>query len=517
MKYDPNQYGVPGILGGHYDFIIARRIKQENLKISIEEYRWKWAAALSPYYFVKRVLGYTKLQRDPHERMCVSMRNDWRQHKKIVRIQPRGIFKTTIYVIAGCIDRLCENPNEKILVGMNNATNARMKLNEIKGILEKNTRFRLLYGDWVKNAPRWQADSITIARARQVSAEGSIDAVGIDTRVTSRHYSRIILDDIVDREDRFSAAKRRETLEFFREVWNLVRDKNETPIEISGTRWHFDDLFAYIAEELNPELIAAGLEPFYIICEPVYYEVGEADHQPGELRYPAVFTEEVLRQLKINEGAVMFATQYLLKPVPDETQIFRKEAARYYDSLYLQRERCRVIGYHDPGLGETAKACYTPIITAYIPDYDDPVHGIEKGCLLVEEMRVDRYTVSQAQAAMLAAYQQHRHEVMGVERNGFQKVYADSLLRLETAPGVYAYLPIYAVTNTQSKQARIEAFEKYYTAGTVRFRSDWQTAPYDYREGLSQLWNYPMDDYRDVPDALAGLVDLANMGQVFIA
>lgn len=503
------------ILSGAYDRLIATRIKQQHLNITIEEYRWKWAAAIDPYYWTKRVLNYTKLQLYPHVEMCRSMREDCKKYKRILRIQPRGIFKTTIYVISQCLDILRCQPDASIMIGMNNATNARMKLSEIKTHIERNQRFRQLYGDWIENAPRWQADSIIINRVNNGRAEGSVDAVGIDSGVTSRHYTHIIFDDIVDREDRFSAAKRRESLEFFRESFNLVRDKENTPFQMSGTFWHFDDLLCYIIEELNPDLIAKGLEPFYVIKTPVYYESYEP--HAGELRYPQIFTKAVLDNLLATEGVVMFTTQYLLKPIPDKTQIFNRSACQYFEPRSVRHDDCRVLGYHDPALGESEKACYAPIITAYIPSYDDPMANILKGDVLIMEMKVDRYTTTQAKAQIIASFREHQHEVIGVERNGFQKVYADDLIRVETKPGQFLYIPIEPIVNTQSKASRIEAFERFYTSGAVKFRNDWQTAPYNYREGLSQLWNYPMDDYCDVPDALAGLMDIINLGTVMIA
>ncbi len=105
---------------------------------------------------------------------------------------------------------------------------------------------------------------------------------------------------------------------------------------------------------------------------------------------------------------------------------------------------------------------------------------------------------------------------MGCERNGFQKVYADGLITIQLGNKTVR-VPIYPILNDQSKSTRIESFEPYYTNGAVKFREDWRTAPNNYREGLSQLWNYPLDEYRDVPDALEGLIQTARQSNVSIA
>jgi len=501
---------VQAVLRGQYDKAIQAKIKEENLSIGVDEFRYKWAAAQDPYYLVKKILKYDKLRLDTHWQMCQEMRYDRKKYKRILRLRPRRIYKTTIYNISGCIDMLLEDFDANILILMNTATNAWNKLSEIKTQFEQNLRFRSLYGDWAKDAPRWQKESIIINKSHKRKAEGSIDAAGIDTGLTSRHYSWLKLDDLVDERDRDSAAKRRDTRNAFEDAFDLVQDHN-CGIEVTGTPWHFDDLYHYIIEDLNPKLEKEGLESFKVVWEGVYLNDGET------LRHPNFFDEQVLKQLMVEKGIVSFTAQYILKCLPDDTQIFIKGNAHYFQMKHLDLADCDVYGYHDPALGESEKACYAPIVTGAIPNYSSEEGGFEKGDILIIAMNVERYTPTQGRNIMARLHGKYHYGIMGVESNGFQKLYADSAVKVELEKDKWTYVPIEPINNTQSKTSRIESFERYYTPGAVKFRSDYRDAPDNYAEGLSQLWNYPLDDYRDVPDALAGLIQTINESNPSIA
>ncbi len=503
------------ILSGQFDAQIGSIIKERDLDITVNDHRYKTAAAIEPYYFVKKILNYRKLIMNPHYEMCSEMRFD--KDKRIMRLRPRGIFKTTIYVIAKIIDLLIINPNLNILIAMNSSTNAQNVLSEIKSHMTINERFTYLYGNWAEGSPRWKSDSIIVNRARELRKEGTIDAVGMDTKIVSRHYDWIFLSDVVDMQDRDSAAKRRDTRLFCSDVFDLVKDEN-TPIWIDGTYWHFDDYYHYVTEELNETLSKNGFQPFKVVIKPVHYrkKLGDPPELDGKLRYPQIFSESRINKLLIEKGIVQYSAQYELECLADKTQIFKRDAMHTFKMAGIIREKCRVIGYHDPALGESEKACFAPIITGYIADYDDAENNIKKGEILIVDMYVERLSPSEGKVVIAKLHDIHNYAIMGCERNGFQKVYADGLITIQLGNKTVR-VPIYPILNDQSKSTRIESFEPYYTNGAVKFREDWRTAPNNYREGLSQLWNYPLDEYRDVPDALEGLIQTARQSNVSIA
>jgi predicted phage terminase large subunit-like protein len=253
------------------------------------------------------------------------------------------------------------------------------------------------------------------------------------------------------------------------------------------------------------------------VIKPVHFykDFGDPIEKDGLLRYPDLFNEQRLAQLQIEKGIVQYSAQYELKCLADKTQIFKREAMHVFKMAGVIKDKCRRVGYHDPALGESEKACFAPIVTGYIPNYDDAENNICKGDILIVDMYVERMPPSEGRRVMAKLHELHNYAVMGCENNGFQSVYAQSMVRIQIGEKMIS-VPIYPITNTGAKPARIESFEPYYTNGAVKFRDDWRTAPNNYREGLSQLWNYPLDTYRDVPDALDGLMQTARQSTVMI-
>jgi len=500
------------ILAGKHDSRLEEAIEKNNFRISVEDMRYKVAADVLPYYFVKNVLNYDKLIPNPHMEMTYRMR--FPDSKRELRLYPRGIFKTTIFVIGGCLDLLRKDPDLNILIAMNSATNAQNVLSEIKAQITKNEVFQYLYGDWGAGAPRWKSDSVIINRAKSQRKEGSIDAVGMDTKITSRHYDVIFISDIVDENDRDSAAKRRDTRLFLQDIIDLRKDNN-TPIWIEGTRWHFDDVYAYIIEEMNEQLAESGNEPFHVTERPAR----EGGSMSGKLMFPEMYDEKTLVDLMALKGIVSFSAQYLLKPLSDKSQIFKKENARYFDPERVDVDRCTRVCAHDPGLGEGKNACYTPIITGLRADYTDESASIREGDILVWDMDVDRRTPTENKVLMARKHLRWDYSFVGIEAVGFQKLFAQDSSVVHLDADTVVYLPVYPISQSGqgSKAARIEGLEPFYTSGRIKFRSDWRDAPNNYREGLSQLWNYPLDEYKDAPDCLEMLVRTFNMMNVSVA
>ena len=136
-------------------------------------------------------------------------------------------------MFGGVIDELRQNPDLAILIAMNSGMNAAKLLSEIKAILKNNISFTHLYGHWLRGSSRDQQYSIIINSRTKPQKSGSIDVIGKDSSITSQHYDLIILDDIVDEDDRDSAAEREKTIQFMKDVIDLLNPGGR--IRIRGT------------------------------------------------------------------------------------------------------------------------------------------------------------------------------------------------------------------------------------------------------------------------------------------
>ena len=211
----------------------------------------RWLADHDNFYRFKYIYGFGLLDDETHRDFVNEVCDD--KSKRLGRFWPRGTYKTTIGSVGGAIDELRQNSDLAILIAMNSGMNAAKLLSEIKAILKNNIAFTHLYGHWLKTSPRDQQYSIIINSRTKPQKSGSIDVIGKDSSITSQHYDLIILDDIVDEDDRDSAAEREKTIQFMKDVIDLLNPGGR--IRIRGTFWHHEDAYAKLIEDLNPELV----------------------------------------------------------------------------------------------------------------------------------------------------------------------------------------------------------------------------------------------------------------------
>lgn len=206
----------------------------------------------------------------------------------------RGSFKTTALTEVGPIFWLLFNPDDRLALCRKTATDAQASLSVIRAafrIPEIRQLFHIAHGcypDFVVE----QADSLTFAFKQTVTKEGNIDAFGIDSAMTGYHYDKILCDDIVGREDRYSPAERVKTRRFYEELTANIIDDGKQVLHV-GTPWHKAD-----AWELGPQ--------------PMCYDC----HTTGILDDEAI---EAKRQMMTPS---LFAANYLLRHQADDRALF---------------------------------------------------------------------------------------------------------------------------------------------------------------------------------------------------
>lgn len=464
----------------------------------------KYLAQADPFYFAKKILKYELMSEEIHRPILERVLNP--TYLRTLELLPRGIFKTTVRTITKCLYEIIRNPNVRILIAMNSATNAYKTFSEIKAHITKNPRFIHFFGDLKANSPRWQNSSIIIGTRTLNHKEGTIDSIGKDSSITSQHYDIILCDDIVDENDRDSEAARRDTKYFFEDIQDLLNENGE--LHITGTRWHFDDVYNYLIEDLNPKLKEQKLNTYHTTVIPV-------TDDDGKLNFPSMFSDEKISQLMIEKGLVSFSAQYMLQPLAEGTQIFSKDKAGYFDMVEFNPEDGEPYGYCDPALGQNKNACQAPILTAYFM-----TKGKFKGRILFTHADIAVRPITQTIQNIVHSHIEHHYLSFGIEDNGAQKLIlgdVDAYARELTNENIKVIVPLQGVTNTQNKNARIERFEKYFSSQKVLFRKDWQTAPGNYRDLMIQLFQYPAAKYNDAPDAADSLVEaVINRSNVHI-
>ena len=284
------------------------------------------------FNFTKYILGYNKLS-DVHKEWCREA--DTVNNRKLF-LKPRGTYKSTIYTVAYPLWKLVHNPNERILIANATSDNAEAFLREITTHLLRNERFKEVFGKLIDSNTS-KVSSVTVKTRTSFNKEPSINTVGVLGSIVSAHYSTIICDDLCNDKDRESESIREKKKKWFQDVMSILDPDGE--IIVVGTRWHFNDLYKFIIEELNPKLKPE--EQWDIHVESCY----EEDEKTP--KFPTILPVDVLDRLRIEKGPLEFSC------TPAETQILMADWTT--KPIHLIQKGDMLVGWDDSVNGKYSK------------------------------------------------------------------------------------------------------------------------------------------------------------------
>lgn len=155
----------------------------------------------SLYFFNKKILGYSEMERRPHSAVAdflqsVVTRTSPKKSGKGLALEPRGTFKTTQISQGLPIWILEHDPNARILLDSSVLQNSIDNLRVIKGHYENNQKLRYLFGDRV--GTYWVTEEITLkSRTNLKLKEPSIRCSSVERMQAGPHYTHILVDDVV--------------------------------------------------------------------------------------------------------------------------------------------------------------------------------------------------------------------------------------------------------------------------------------------------------------------------------
>ena len=450
------------------------------------------------YRFSKYVLGYSKLGPE-HKEWAKRLHEaiNIRKQRKLVLLKPRGTYKSTFYTVSFPIWMHLLNPNLRILIANAIEGNATKFLGEITAHYLRNEnlaeiyRLRGLTGSPI-NPNAALKKELRLTNCTKIQKEPNIATAGYGSSAVSQHYDIIIVDDLVDRNDRESETVREDKKRWFGDLASLLEP--DGLMLMVGTRWHFSDTYDYIINDLNPK--HSEQDKYHVEVESCY--IGSGDTKIAA--FPRILPLGKLEELKIDKGLAEFVANYVNSPLPEEAQIFRLSEMSFFDMKELYRRPLSYYGFCDPALGKT-KSDYAPIITIGID---------EDGIIYVVDALVERSAPNATQEAILQRALKYPYTIFGVESNGFQELFISELIQKSTKQR--AYVKVEHVNHSTNKRARIEGLQSltYSDAlrpAIIRFRRDWETA---YPLLIDQLLKFPNAAWDDAGDALEGAVMLAR-------
>jgi predicted phage terminase large subunit-like protein len=452
--------------------------------------------------FAKYTLGYEKIGEE-HEVWQERLLDAVNIHglHKLLFLKPRGTFKTTFYTVTLPLWLHLDNPNLRILIANAVSDNAEKFLAEITGHYLRNERLAWLYKQ-VRNEPipvdprKSLTTSLRLTNCTKIQKEPNIVTTGFGSSIVSSHYDVIIVDDLVDRNDRQSPTVREAKKKWFSDLASLLEPNGL--LLIVGTRWSADDVYGYIINELNPK--HAAQDKYHVEIESCY----TMKDGKRTATFPRILSLEKLEELKIDKTHYEFLANYENSPISSEFALFKLDAMTFYDPQELSTMQNLIYyGFADPALGKNSQSDLSAFITIAVD---------RNGIIYVVGAEIGVMILSAFKERIFQQAQRYRYSKLGVENNGFQDLFLQSLQLESTRNHLYA--AIEGIRHSSNKIGRIQSLEPLIRAADnrpaiVRFRRDWHTA---YPELIEELIQFPASKHDDAVDALESVISLARAG-----
>jgi hypothetical protein len=326
----------------------------------------------SSFYFSKVALKNYRLSLHFHLGLCLNTEKEYL--KEVIEV-PRDHFKSTIYSESfpiwwalpftqrdenimrslGYGDewirwmKLAHNQDTRTLLVSENITNAAKLGVRIDGHYANNSFFRYLFDEIVPttSSGSWSQFSKTHTRSQKSKphGEGTYDYIGVGGALQSRHYDRVVQDDLVGKKAMESDVEMAKTIDYhkllvgaFDSVPGAEVDNDEIVV---GNRWSFRDLNSYIREN----------EQYFRFTNHSALGGCCSEHPSGVPLFPEEFTLQKLERFAKRLGPYLFSCQFLNKPIPPKGVAFDPANVRYY-SWRRELDSKRIYLSHEVEQGE---------------------------------------------------------------------------------------------------------------------------------------------------------------------
>lgn len=395
-----------------------------------------------------------------HERMAGSARHD-----RSLILAPRGFGKSTLLSVVRCAFEIVRNPDVRILLASNTQAQAEAFAREVRGHIERNPIFRILFGDLV--GPKWTDRELIVGVRRRIVKEPTIFATGVGGAFVSRHFDIIICDDIVDEENSRTESRREKLRTWFFKVL-LPCLEPDGRLGIVGTRYHYRDLYGY--------LIATGFAPSVTIIRAIDAE--------GKSPWPEKFPVKRLEQIRREAGTVIFNAQYQNDTEAMKGAVFKDKWLRYYDVV---PERLRVFQGVDLSIAQHSGADFFALVTIGVDEREN---------IYVLDCYQARLSFRQQTAAIVERFRRFDPIKCAIESNAYQAAQVERVREL----GVVRATKVFTSRDKLSRAWKLSAL---FEDGRVRLGRDMH-------ELVDQLLTFPQCEHDDLFDALELAVGVSD-------
>ncbi len=283
----------------------SRRSEEVRLNLRMQAQR-------STFLMAKAFVGFHDLTPTLHGIMCGWIEGPSTRKLGLV---PRDHLKTSVWTIADTVRLIAANPNIRLLIANETATNASHFLRRIQAVFERATLFRWLFPELIPDIgkTKWSESEMLVPRTKDYP-EATVEVMGVGGAVVSRHYNMIKLDDLVGKEASESVDVMKKTIDWYLYCESLL-EKPIDPIQTYGTRWTHRDLYAWIMEHER------DIDIFH----------RKAVAKDGTTLWSERFPLNELLRIKHKIGNFKFSCQYQNEPFDPESLTFDPGWLRYFE------------------------------------------------------------------------------------------------------------------------------------------------------------------------------------------
>lgn len=399
----------------------------------------------------------------------------------------REHFKSSIITFGKTIQDILKDPELTFGIFSHTRPIAKAFLRQIMRELESNKVLHaafpdVLWGENVKQAPKWSEDDGIIVKRKSNPNEATIEAWGlVDGQPTSKHFKVLLYDDIVVGGSVTTPDMIAKTMTEMERSYNL----GTTPgiKRAAGTRWHFNDAYKTIVER----------------------GTFKSREHPGRLggteNGESVFwSEEIHLEKRKDQGPYTYAAQILLNPKADAMQGFKREWLKYYESI--KKEELNWYLVCDAASSKKRGSDFTAMWAVGL--------GVDGNYYCIPEIR-DRLNLKERGDRLFKLHRDYKPKQVRYEKYGLMSDIEHYQSRMENEN--YRF-NITEVGGQTSKPDRIKRLLPLFEAGRVwmpksKFVTDWQKVPVDLVQAFieEELMAFPVGLHDDMLDALARMCE----------
>jgi predicted phage terminase large subunit-like protein len=400
----------------------------------------------------------------------------------------REHFKSSIITFGLTIQDILKDPEVTFGLFSHTRPIAKAFLRQIMREFEENETLHVafpdvLWGKDIRSAPKWSEDDGIIVKRKSNPKEATIEAWGlVDGQPTSKHYKKLLYDDVVVRETVTTPEQIEKTMTALEQSYNL----GVTPggvRRMAGTRWHYHD----------PHRTVIDRGTF----KPREHPGKKGGTEDGESVY---WPEEVHLEKRRDMGPYTYAAQILLNPKADSMQGFRREWLRKFKSI--KPEKLNWYLCFDGASSKKKGSDYTAGWAIGL--------GVDGNYYCVPIVR-DRLNLKERADKVFEAHRKYKPKQIRYEKYGLMADIEHMQARMEADN--YRF-DITEVAGQTSKHDRIKRLVPLFEAGRIwipetHHMTDWQRTTVDLVHAFieEEYMAFPVGLHDDMLDALARIAE----------